>query len=179
MATGASILSDMFWYGVVFVAAWLIFLVAYVIGARLRWVENVDRRLVILGNLSALAAGIVSWLFLEPQFSSIQVFWLATVTAPIAFLGFCGIFILIGPANVDRSVTLSMMMAIAAEGERGLPEQALVTGPLGLIFAKRIRELIGYGVVVSAGDNVLLSEAGERTRQFYLWLGRVFNIRPQ
>jgi hypothetical protein len=58
-----------------------------------------------------LLRGLLSWLALRGNFCSANAFWLATIAAPIAFIGYCGIFILIGPANVDRSVTFSMLRA--------------------------------------------------------------------
>lgn len=178
--TDSSILSDVFWYSVVFVAAWLIFFVAYVVAARLRWVENVDGRLVVMGNLSALAAGVLSWVFLGGHFSSPNVFWLATISAPIAFLGFCGIFILVGPANVDRSITFSILMAFAALENRETPNEKLIEAvPFDRIFDKRLRELSAYGVIELESNRVRLTRSGERARRFYLWLGRLLNIQPQ
>lgn len=178
--TASSIFSDVLWYIAVFVAAWAVFLVTYVVAARLRWIENVDGRLVIMANLSALVAAIVSWLFFERHFSSPNVFWLATITAPIGFLGFCGIFILVGPANVDRSVTFSILTAFKNLEGRETPSERLIEAvPFDRIFEKRLRELLMYGVIELEGNRVRLMPSGERARRFYLWLGRVLNVTPQ
>lgn len=178
--TDTPIISDVFWYGVVFVLAWTVFFVGYIIAARLRWVSNVDGRLVVMGCLSALAAGLLSWLFLGGHFSSPGAFWLATITAPIAFLGFCGIFILVGPANVDRSITFSILMAFAAlEGRETPTERLIEVVPFDRIFTKRLRELSTYGVVEVTANSVRLTRTGEGTRRLYLWLGRLLNIQPQ
>lgn len=175
-----SIASDVFWYGVVFVATWLIFLVAYVLAARLRWVANVDGRLVVLGVLSAFAGGLLSWLCLGRCFSSANAFWMATLTSPIAFLGYCGIFILVGPANVDRSITFSILRSFAALENRETPHDKLIEiVPFDRIFEKRLRELTAHGVVVVEGGRARLTRGGKRVKRFYLWLGRVLNIEPQ
>jgi hypothetical protein len=175
-----SIFSDVFCCGLLFAVAWMIFFTAYLAAARLRWVRNVDWRLIVLVVLSAIATGILSWLALRGCFSSPNAFWLATIAAPIAFIGFCGIFILIGPANVNRSVTFSMLRAFKAlegnEAANGTPIDAV---GFDRIFNKRIRELSMAGVIEVRGGRVRLTPLGDRTRRFYLWLGRLLNVEPQ
>jgi hypothetical protein len=178
--TNPSILCDVLWCGLLFVVAWVIFFAAYVAAARLRWVKNVDWRLIALAVLSAIATGILSWLVLWERFSSPNAFWLATIAAPIAFIGYCGIFILTGPTNVDRSVTFSMLRAFKAlegrETQNGPPIDAV---GFDRIFNKRIRELSMAGVIEVQGGRVRLTPLGDRTRRFYLWLGRLLNVEPQ
>lgn len=170
----------MLWYCVLFVATWVLFIAVYVAAARLRWVTNVDWRLIVIAVLSATTVGILSWLLLAERFSSPSAFWLATVTAPIAFLGYCGIFILIGPANVDRSVTFSMLRAFKARDERGTQDGPLIDAvPFDRIFNKRLRELATHGVIEVDRNSVRLTPMGDRTRRFYLWLGRLLNVDPQ
>jgi len=178
--TNASILSDLLWCGLLFVVTWVIFFAAYLAAARLRWVSNVNWRLIVLAVLSAIAAGVVSWLFLWARFSSPNAFWLATVAAPIAFIGYCGIFILTGPTNVDRSVTFSMLRAIKSLEDHEPP----TTRPIDAvgfdrIFSKRIREMSMAGVIEVQGSRIRLTPLGDRTRRFYTWLGRVLNVEPQ
>lgn len=163
-----------------FAASWVIFFAAYFLAARLRLIKNVDGRLVIMANLSALAAGVLSWLFLGTHFSSPNAFWLATITAPMSFLGFCGIFILVGPANVDRSVTFSILRAFKALENQETPNDRLIEAvPFDRIFRKRVRELSRHGVIELEGNRVRLTQSGDRARRFFLWLGRVLNIEPQ
>jgi hypothetical protein len=178
--TDLSIPSDLFWCAVVFVAAWVIYLVAYVVAAKFRWVKNVDQRLVIMANLSALAAGVLSWLFLGAHFSSPNAFWLATITAPIAFLGFCGIFILVGPANVDRSITFTILSAFKAVEDQDIPSAKLIeTVPFDRIYHKRLRELSGAGVIELKANRVRITPLGDRALRFYRWLGHLLNVEPQ
>jgi hypothetical protein len=178
--TSPSILSDLLLCGLLFVLAWAIFFVAYVGAARLRWVSNVNWRLIVLAVLSAITAGLLSWLILRGCFSSPNAFWLATISAPIAFIGYCGIFILTGPTNVDRSVTFSMLRAFKAveEGTAG-DKSAIDAVGFDRIFKKRIREMSMAGVIEVEGTGVRLTPLGDRTRRFYLWLGRLLNVEPQ
>lgn len=47
------------------------------------------------------------------------------------------------------------------------------------IFKKRIREMSMAGVIEVDGTRVRLTVLGDRTRRFYLWLGRLLNVEPQ
>jgi len=180
MNTTPTILSDLLLCGLLFVLSWVIFLAAYVGAARLRWVSNVNWRLILLAVLSAIAAGLLSWFALRGCFSSPNAFWLATITAPIAFIGYCGIFILTGPTNVDRSVTFNMLRAFKAveDGTAGGKPAMDVVG-FDRIFKKRIREMSMAGVIEVEGADIRLTPLGDRTRRFYLWLGRLLNVAPQ
>lgn len=178
--TDASILFDLIWCGVVFVVAWLIFVAGYVAAARLRWIAGLDPRLVMMAGLSAVAAAVLSWLFLGQCFSSPNALWLAIIAAPVAFLGFCGLFILTGPANVDRSITVSILMAVKSlETQAGSHEKLEAAVPLQRILEKRIREMSAYGAIELDAGRVSLTRSGDRTRRFFLWLGRQLNITPQ
>jgi hypothetical protein len=178
--TAFSILCDLFFCALVFISAWVVFLLAYLLTAKLRWVANVDARLVIMANLSAIAAGILSWSFLGSHFSSPNALWMATIAAPVAFLGFCGLFILIGPANVDRSVAFSIVVAVKAITDDPLPTTKLIDAiPVERIISKRLRELSARGLIVLDGDRARLTPLGDRILRFYLWLGRLLNVQPQ
>ncbi len=178
--TNASTLSDLLLCGLLFIVAWAIFFGAYIAAARLRWVSNVNWRLIVLAVLSATATAVVSWLALRASFSSPNVFCLATIAAPIAFIGYCGIFILTGPTNVDRSVTFSMLRAFKAL-EDGTAAGSAPIDAVGFdrIFKKRIREMSLAGVIEVEGSRIRLTTLGDRTRRFYLWLGRLLNVEPQ
>jgi len=179
-SANASILSDLLLCGLLFVLAWVIFFAAYIGAARLRWVSNVNWRLIVLAVLSAIATGLLSWFVLHGYFSSPNAFWLATIAAPIAFIGYCGIFILTGPTNVDRSVTFNMLRAFRAveDGTAGDKPAIDVVG-FDRIFKKRIREMSMAGVIEVEGTRIRLTTLGDRTRRFYLWLGRLLNVEPQ
>ncbi|UYN97344.1 MAG: hypothetical protein KIT25_10580 [Enhydrobacter sp.] len=175
-----SIVSDLCWYGAVFLAAWVVYILAYVVAARLRWVKNVNRRVVIMANLSALITGVLSWLLLGTQFSSPNTWWIATVTAPIAFLGFCAIFIFMGPANVDRSVSFSILLALKDHEGKTIPRDQLIdVVPFERIFQKRLQELIQYGLIALPDDRIQITPQGKRTIRFFRWLGRLLNVDPQ
>lgn len=47
------------------------------------------------------------------------------------------------------------------------------------IFNKRIREMSMAGVIEVEGTDIKLTPLGDRTRRFYLWLGRLPNVEPQ
>ena len=178
--TTSVIFPDLCWWGVVFAASWAIYFAIYLISAKLRWVENVDRRLVLIGNLSALAGGILSWLLLRSDFSSPAAFWMATVTAPITFLGFCGTFILLGPVTVDRSITLAILSALKSVEDRELPNSKLIeVVPFDRIYQKRLKELSKSGVIELKGNTVKVTRKGEFALRIFLLIGHLLNVKQQ
>ena len=101
---------------------------------------------VVVGGITA----VLSWWLAGGLFSSGAVHALASLTAPFAFLGFCGIYVLIGPVTVDRSITLSILSAFANSRTKGLSRvelQACV--PFDRIFEKRLRELEMSGTLTT------------------------------
>lgn len=172
--------NDLLWYGVVFLAAWIIYAVAYIGVAKLGAVRGVGGSTVLLGIVSAVLTGILAWIFLGDRFSSANVHLLASVTAPICFLGFCGIWVLLGPVTVDRSITLTILAALKAVETRELPSERLMAAvPFDRIYGKRLKELSGSGIIELHPSGVKVTPKGERALRLYLWLGRLLNVELQ
>jgi len=105
---------------------------------------------------------------------------MASVTAPICFLGFCGIWVLLGPVTVDRSITLTILAALKAVDGRELSHDKLMAAvPFDRIYSKRMKELSGSGVIQLRPNGVKVTPKGERALRLYLWLGRLLNVELQ
>ena len=171
---------DMILYALVFVSAWTIYFFVYLVAAKLRWIANLELRLVSMGVVCALAAGLASGILLEPYFSSASTFWMATLTAPIAFLGFCAVFILNGPAVVDRSISMTVLRTVKNLEESHNPSLRLIDSvPFERIFNKRVRELSSGGLIEASGSGFRVTRLGNRTLKFFDWLGRRLNVQWQ
>jgi len=170
------VVADLAAFLLVFAVCWGFFLVSHVLCASLGIVRGVDRRTVALATLSACIVGILTWLWAGSLFSTVNVQALVSVVAPFSFLGFCGIYILIGPVTVDRSITLSILSALEASETKGLDRRQLQDCvPFDRIFEKRMRELERSGTL-SFGDQVMVTPRGARILRLYIWLGRMFRV---
>lgn len=171
---------DLLWYLFVFLAAWVIYFIAYVGGARIGFIRGIGPSTVATGVGAALLAGILSWLYLADRFSSGSAHILACVTAPICFLGFCGIWVLLGPVTVDRSITLTILRALeSVEGTAISNEHLISAVPFDRIYEKRLKELSNSGVIELHGNRVMVTPKGKRALRMYLWLGRLLNVALQ
>ena len=174
------LIADLFWYAAIFVVAWVIYAALHAGAAQLRVVQGVGNSTVALGVIGALFAGVLGWLFLAPRFSSPSAYELAVITAPICFLGYCGIWVLLGPVTVDRSITLTILRALYAINGQNLPNQRLRAAvPFDRIYEKRLRELTLSGVIEPGADDFRITPKGARALKLYFWLGRVLNVEMQ
>jgi hypothetical protein len=172
----SSLAMDLASFLLIFACCWLLFFASHSLGAALGLMNGVGPRLVGLAVVVAGITVILSWRLAGDLFSGGAVHAMASLTAPFAVLGFCGIYVLIGPVTVDRSITLSILSAFANSGTQGLSRAKLqACVPFDRIFEKRLRELEMSGTLTLA-DGVRVTERGERILRFYSWLARTFRV---
>jgi hypothetical protein len=180
MENSVTTFMDLTWYAVIFAAAAAIFFAAHVIAAHFRIVSGATSRVVALAVFAAVATGLLSGLLFGSCFSSPEVHALASITAPICFLGFCGVYMLIGPVTVDRSITLTILEALLAVQDQELAEDRLMGAvPFERIFGKRLIELESGGFIRRHRGSIKVCASGERMLRAYLRMGRLLNIELQ
>jgi hypothetical protein len=173
-------LLDLAWYFLIVGIGGVMFIAAHILAARAGLVSGANGRLVMLALVVAAAAGAFSWFLLSARFSTAEVHALASVTAPVCFLGFCGIYMLIGPVTVDRSITLTILEALLAVQDQGLAEDRLISAvPFERIFGKRLIELESGGFIRRQRGSFKVCASGERVLRAYLRMGRLLNIELQ
>jgi len=174
------LINDVVWYVAIFLSAWLIYVVAHVATAQIGLVNGAGISTVAVGVASAIGSGLFSGLFLQAHFSSPGVADLASFTAPVCFLGFWSIWLLLGPTGVDRSITVTILSAFKSlEGKSLTAEQLMEAMPFDRIYNKRLEEMVGVGVVELTGNGVRVTAKGTRILQAYRWLGRLLKVRAQ
>jgi hypothetical protein len=172
----ASLCRDLLGFAAVFIVAWIVYFATHLTAASVGVVRGVGKSTVLLAVAAALLAGIGSWLWLGSWFSSSTVHALVSIVAPFSFIGFCGNYVLVGPVTVDRSITLSMLAALADSKTKGLTrEQLRAEVPFDRIFAKRMRELERTRNLTVDGD-VRVTERGRRALRFYRWMSRLLKV---
>jgi len=117
--------NDLLWFGVVFLACWIVYFSLHLAAVSLGLVRGVGKSTVLMALAAAVVTGMVSWHGLGSLFSSTTAHHLVCLVAPFAFVGFCGNYVLVGPVTVDRSITLTILSALADSTPRGLTEAKL------------------------------------------------------
>ena len=175
------ILMDLFWYAAVFVTAWCIYFAVHVGAAQLGLVRGAGGATILaLGLLPALLASGISWLCLGTQFSSVSTHTLASVTAPVCFIGFFGVYALAGLLVVDRSITFTILSVLDAAQSTLLRDDELMKAvPFERIYSKRLRELAAAGFVHAENGQFRITRKGNQILGFFQRLGSLFKIAAQ
>jgi hypothetical protein len=174
------LISDLVWYVGIFLVAWFIYFAAHIATAQLGLVTGAGISTVVVGVSSALMSGVLARLVLQAKFSSSSVGDLASIVAPISFLGFWSIWLLLGPIGVDRSITVTILSAFkSVEAKTLSAEQLMKAVPFDRIYNKRIQEMSRVGVIELTRNGARVTQKGTRILQCYLWLGRLLRVEAQ
>jgi hypothetical protein len=171
-----TLLGDLAGFAGVFALSWGIYLAAHLLAASCRLIRGANYMTVGLATAAAIVAGAITSWSLEGWFSSPGVHALSSIAAPVTFLGYCGIYVLIGPVTVDRSISLSMLRALEASQHKKLKRNELQAEvPFDRIFEKRMRELELSGSIDTRSD-VKITQSGARIIRLYMRFARMFNV---
>jgi hypothetical protein len=163
-------------FGAVFCLCWVVFFALHLAAVTGGLVSGVGKSTVVLALIAAVVTGGGSQVWLGAWFSSPAVHFVISLAAPFSFVGFCGNYILVGPVTIDRSITLSILSALADSRTKGLTVAKLEEEvPFDRIFAKRLREL-GRTRNLEIQDEVRITPRGLRVRAAYKWLARVLKV---
>src|SRR5438105_3202840 len=116
---------DLLAYLAVFALCWVVFLPMHVVAVRLRQGANLLTTINCSIAGSALIATAGSWLWLGGLFSSESVKAVACVGAGMSFMGFGGIYNLLGPVSVDRSISAHIVKLIYLSPQHRIEEAEL------------------------------------------------------
>src|SRR5438874_4732461 len=154
---------DLLAFLAVFALCWVVFMPLHVVAVRLRRGANLLTTVnaAIVGSAIAAAAG--SWLWLGGMFSSDQVKAVACVGAGLSFLGFGGLYNLLGPASVDRSISAHIIKLIYLSPRHRIDEAELFKlYTHSDVLEKRFNECAEIGFIERRGKELGLTSKGRR-----------------
>lgn len=171
-------LTDLLLYVSVFVISGLIFLPLHVLAVRMKRGENVLLMVNLAVGASAVAAAVIVWLSLGHLFSSEGAKAVACVGGAVSFLGFGGLYNLLGPTSVDRSISAHILNLIyQAPGHRMTKEELFGYYTHADVLEKRFEECAHIGVIETHDSHLTLTARGRRIGLLYTVIGRVLGIR--
>src|SRR5262249_47487610 len=112
---------------------------------------------------SAIIGGVAVWLACGGLFSAPGAKMVACVGGGTAFLGFGATYNLIGPASVDRSISVHLVSLVNQQPERRMASADLFRYyPHADVLEKRFVECSEVGVFERRGTDIVLTPHGQR-----------------
>jgi hypothetical protein len=163
----------------VFAISAIVFVPLHLIAVR----ANGGRKLLSTINamicLSALAGGAIGWLLLGDLFSSAGSRAVGCFGGGFSFLGFGGVYNLLGPASADRSISAHIVGLIyQAPGHRMSREELFALYSHADILDKRFIEFAAVGVIDPQASQLTLTAKGRRIALAFAVLGKALGLRP-
>jgi hypothetical protein len=171
-------LTDLLLYILVFVISGLIFLPLHVFALRATHGANLLLSVNLSIGTSAVSASIIVWMAFGSMFSTEGARTVACLGGGISFLGFGGIYNLLGPVSVDRSVSAHIVNLINQAPDHQMSKEDLFNYYTHSdVLEKRFRECAEVGVIARHGSQLTLTARGRRIALFYAILAKVLGIR--
>jgi hypothetical protein len=170
---------DLLLFTMVLVISALVFVPLHALFVR----ANRGRKLLSMVNLaiilSAIIGGAAVWFFFGSAFTAPAVRTVACIGGGIAFLGFGGTYALIGPASVDRSISVHLINLVNQEPDRRMAASDLFRYyPHADVLEKRFVECSEVGVFERHGQDIVLTPYGRRIAMAYAAMGKLLGLRP-
>jgi hypothetical protein len=172
-------LVDLMLFALVLVVSAVVFIPLHAITVR----ANRGRNLLSAVNVAIIASAIIGgaavWLVCGGLFSAPGAKAVACVGGGIAFLGFGGTYNLIGPASVDRSISVHLVGLVNQQAERRMASTDLFRYyPLADVLEKRFAECAEVGVFERQGADIVLTPRGRRIARVYAGIGKLLGLHP-
>jgi hypothetical protein len=169
---------DLLAYFAVLALCWVVFMPLHIVAVRLRHGANLLTTVNSAIVASAIVVGAGSWLWLGAMFSSDSVKAVACVGAGMSFLGFGGLYNLLGPASVDRSISAHIIKLIYLSPRHRIEETELFKlYTHSDVLEKRFNECAEVGFIERRGQELGLTAKGRRVAVFYIELARILGMR--
>lgn len=164
------------WFGVIVLMNCTFFALLQVAYFQLVKVQKLITTLTVLTIVGALLTALVCWAWWGELLGHPDRL-LALVSGGTTYAGLSGIYILIGPASADRSLSAHITIHLVRTPHGRLAPSELLKryDPQG-IFQKRFRELEAVGVATREGGELQITAKGRRIAKMYLVLLKMLRL---
>jgi hypothetical protein len=169
---------DLGLYFAVIAVCGAVFLLSHLAAIRLRRGDRLLTTLSVAIGFSAFAGAGLGWWLFGGEFSSAGARLVACAGAALTFPGYAGLYALMGPASVDRSISAHIVNLIYLA-----PRHRLKEGELFKLYThedvleKRFRECMESGIIERRSDELGVTPRGARIARFYISLGKMLRMR--
>jgi len=156
----------------------VVFVPMHVVAVRARRGEKLVRSLAVTIALSAVIGAAVGWWVLGSGFTSQDTRLLASVAGGLTFAGYAGVYCLVGPISVDRSVSSHIAeLVFLGPGHRLKQADLFRLYTHADVLEKRFRDCLETGIIERRGEELAMTPWGATIARFYLALGKGLGMR--
>ncbi|MBS0546245.1 MAG: hypothetical protein JSR24_00770 [Proteobacteria bacterium] len=167
---------DLLLYFCVVAISSAVFLPLHIVLSRARRGGPLVTALGVSIALSAVAGGAFGAFVIGGSFSSSPVLLVASVGGALTFAGFAGVYALILPISVDRSLSAHIVSLLyASPGGRIREAELFRLYTHSAILGKRLRECEQSRILEKQGDELVVTAKGRRIASIYFTLDRLMH----
>ena len=155
-----------------------VFLLVHVVVIRATHGQQLIRMLAACIALSALVGPSIGWWILGDSFTSPSARLLACVGGALTFVGFAGVYCVLGPISVDRSVSSHIVeLVYLGPGHRLKKAELFELYTHADVLEKRFQDCLETGIIERDGEELATTPRGERIARIFLALGNGLGMR--
>lgn len=156
----------------------MVFLPLHIIALRSRGGRKLITTLNLVIGASTAAAVVAGWLLLGDQFSSPGAAAVAYVGGALSFAAYAGLYSLLLPSSVDRSVSVHIVKLLyLAPGQQMTEKELFSFYTHQDVLQKRFDDCIDTGIIERRGDQLVLTPHGARIAWLYMTVGEGLGMR--
>jgi hypothetical protein len=169
---------DVALYFAILVIGGLVFLPLHILALRAMGGRQLITTLNAVIAVSTIVAVAVGWFALGPLFSSAGAAAVALVGGALSFAAYAGLYSLLLPSSVDRSVSVHIVKLLYLAPDRRMTEQELFSlYTHGDVLEKRFNDCLATGIIKRDGDQLTLTPQGARIAWLYMAVGEGLGMR--
>lgn len=171
-------MNDLALYFVIIAVSSVVFLPLHVLMVRAMAGRKLITTLILAIGLSTAAGVVVGWLGFAKEYSSPDAQLLACVAGGLTFAAYAGLYGLLGPSSVDRSVSAHIVeLVYLAPGGRLKESELFELYTHEDVLEKRFRDCIETRIIERQGEMLVVTGRGARIAALYIFIGRFLNMR--
>jgi hypothetical protein len=156
----------------------VVFLPLHILALRARGGAHLITTLNAVIGISTIAAVGAGWLLFDDRFSSSSAATLAYVAGALCFAAYAGLYSLLLPSSVDRSVSVHIVKLLYLAPRQRMTEQELFSlYTHGDVLEKRFNDCLSTGIIKRDGNELTLTPHGARIAWLYMAVGEGLGMR--
>jgi len=156
----------------------MVFLPLHIVALRRRGGAQLITTLNIVIVISTAVAVTAGWLLFDGRFSSPGAALLAYVAGALTFAAYAGLYSLLLPSSVDRSVSVHIVKLLyLAPNQRMTEKELFDVYTHGDMLEKRFNDCLATGIIKREGEELVLTPHGARIAWLYMTVGEGLGMR--